>query len=134
MSELVVDASGFVKLLVREVGSERMLELSSESMLSPDHVLTEAANVLWKKTRWQGLPVQDALDALDVAERLDIQLVPTADLLDEALAIACQLPHPLYDTLYLLLAMHGGRALATADGRMRAAAEGLGVRVEWVGA
>ncbi len=135
MREVVVDASAFVKLLVAEAGSERMLELESGARLTaPDYVLIEAANVLWKKVRWRGLSTQHAVNRLDVMERFDLALAPTQDLLTQALALACELPCPLYDTLYLLLALHGGRALATADGRMREAAEALGVRVEWVGA
>lgn len=135
MSEIVVDASAFAKLLVYEPGTDRMNELEASSLLSaPDHVLIETANVLWKKTRRGAITAEFALDALDAAERYDLGLAPTADLLQEALAIACELPHPLYDTLYLLLALKGGRALATADARMREAAESLGIRVEWVGA
>lgn len=136
MTDLVIDSSAFVKLFVPEDGSARTLELATkaEQLLAPDYIMTETANTLWKYVRWQGLPADRALDRLDVARRYDIELVPTDELLPEALAIACELPHPLYDCLYLLLALRGGRTLATADKRMRATAEGLGVRVEWVGA
>jgi predicted nucleic acid-binding protein len=133
--ELVVDASVFVKLLIEEPGSDRAEELVAQAdrLFAPDLLIIETANTLWKKVRRQGLPQDGALDSLEEAQRFDVELVSSADLLVEALAIACELPHPLYDCLYLLLALRGGRALATADARMREAAEGLGVRVEWVG-
>lgn len=135
MTDLVVDASAFVKLFVCEDGSERMLELAAreEKLLAPDYLLTETANTLWKHVRRHGLPPERALARYETAQHYDVMLVPTEDLLPEALALACELPHPLYDTLYLLLALKGGRTLATADTRMRDAAQALGVRVAWVG-
>lgn len=133
--EVVVDASVFVKLLTDEPGSERADALEASSQLvAPDWLLAETATALWKKVRRGLLTANAALDALTEGERYDVELVPVEQLLPEALALACELPHPLYDTLYLLLALHGGRALATADPGMREAAEALGVRVEWVGA
>lgn len=136
MTGVVVDASAFVQLLVDEEGSARMLDLlqSDVPLAAPDYVLVETANVLWKKVRWRGLPADMAADRLAQVESFDLQLAPTADLLAPALALACELPHPLYDVLYLLLALHGGRSLATADAKMREAAEALGIKVEWVGA
>ncbi len=136
MTHLVIDSSAFAKLFVPEDGSARTLELATkaEKLLAPDYIMTETANTLWKYVRWQGMPADRALDRLDVAQRYQIELVPSEELLAEALAIACELPHPLYDCLYLLLALRGGQTLATADARMRQAAERLGIRVEWVGA
>jgi predicted nucleic acid-binding protein len=136
LSELVVDASAFVKVLVPEAGTEQAFKLleRGDPLCAPAHMLVETANALWKKVRWQGLPHADASDALDVAMRYQIDLVPTEGLLPEAFALACELPHPVYDCLYLLLALRGGRTLVTADARMREAAGALGVRVEWVGA
>ncbi|HEY3317616.1 MAG TPA: type II toxin-antitoxin system VapC family toxin [Coriobacteriia bacterium] len=133
--KLVVDASAFVKLLVPEDGSARMLELAQAEaeFLAPDWLLAETAMALWKYVRRGELATEDALDALTEGERYDVELTPAQELLPEALALACALPHPLYDTLYILLALRGGRALATGDTRMREAAEALGIRVEWVG-
>lgn len=133
--ELVVDSSAFAPLLLQARGTERLLALASEAdaMLAPDWLLAEIAMTMWKCRFADRLSTEEALDRLDVAMHYDIELVPAEDLLPEALRIACELPHPLYDCLYLLLAMHGGRTLVTADARMRDAAEGLGVRVEWVG-
>lgn len=135
MNEIVIDTSAFMKLLLDESGSNRAADVASHAnLLAPDYLLTESANVLWKKVRWQGMPAAEALGILDSIERYPLGLAPTNDLLAEALAIACELPHPLYDTLYLLLALKGGRTLMTADSQMREAAEGLGIRVGWVGA
>ncbi len=135
MTDLVVDASVFVKLLLAETGSDRAFELASSAdrLLAPDYLPTETASALWKMVRWRGLPTEAALESLEEAQRFPLELVPTEELLAEALAIACEIPHPLYDCLYLLLALRGGRTLATADKEMRKAAEALGVRVEWVG-
>ena len=135
MNEIVVDASAFVKLLVCETGTTRMNELEAVTQLvAPDYLRIETANVLWKMVRWREMTPDQALRRLEAARRFDIELQPSSELLEEALALACQLPHSLYDTLYLLVALKGGRPLATADARMREAAEALGIRVEWVGA
>lgn len=133
--DLVFDASVFVKLLRDEPGTERAIELEASSQLvAPDWLLAETGMVLWKKVRRGVLTPAEALESLAVAERYDAEFVPAQQLLPEALALACEIPHPLYDTLYLTLALHGGRTLATADARMREAAEALGIKVEWVGA
>jgi predicted nucleic acid-binding protein len=133
--ELVIDASAFVKLLDEEPGSLRTDELATraDTLLAPDWMVVESAMALWKKARRGLLTTDEALDALADGERYPVELVATQQLLPEALALACELPHPLYDTIYLVLALHGGRTLATADARMREAAQALGVRVEWVG-
>jgi predicted nucleic acid-binding protein len=135
MRDVVVDASAFVKLFLEEPGSDGMDALEAQSRLvAPDYLMIESANVLWKQVRWNGLPSELALEQLDAMDHFDLALIPSEDLLPQALALACELPHPLYDMLYLLLALRGGHPLATADIRMREAAETLGIKVEWVGA
>jgi predicted nucleic acid-binding protein len=46
-----------------------------------------------------------------------------------AARLAAELAHPVYDCLYLALAASRGASLASADERLRHAAERVGIRI-----
>jgi predicted nucleic acid-binding protein len=60
---------------------------------------------------------------------LGIAWTPSAALLRPAARLAVELGHPVYDCVYLALAASHSASLATADERLRRAAERLGVRM-----
>jgi predicted nucleic acid-binding protein len=60
---------------------------------------------------------------------LGVELVPSAMLLTRATRLALDLDHAVYDCVYLALAAQSGARLATADGRLRRAANRLRVQV-----
>ena len=123
---LVVDASVAVKWLVREEGSDRAEALKSEDLHAPFLLQIEAANVLRTLAAGGRLTDAQALEALDLLLDAPIRLHdPTDALVRGALAFALRLGHPIYDCLYLSLAVDLGTRLVTADRRFHRAAEGL---------
>jgi len=65
----------------------------------------------------------DAADALALCQRLPLRRrVADRDLAPEAFRLARLLDHPVYDCLYLALAMESGAPVVTADRRFAAAA------------
>ena len=119
----VIDASVAVKFLAREIGTEQALRYLDlpDALFAPDMVMIEVANALWKKVKDSELlevHVERALD--DLPEFFD-PLVPTTALLAEAFSLSFRLRHPVYDCVYLVLAMREGVRLVTADRRFLAA-------------
>ena len=123
--KLIVDASVAVKWMFTEEGSVESRQLLAHRIVlyAPDFILTEAANVLWKKARRK--EIADPQPYLEELARLPdvVVLCPSAVLVARASAIALEIAHPVYDCLYLACAEVEGAPLVTADGRLRDAAE-----------
>lgn len=122
---LVVDASILVKLIVEEPGSQEALGLldRQDMRLAPDWALLEVANALWNKVKFSQLLEVHAEDGLRNAPAFLDRLVPARDLLEDALAMSFRIRHPLYDALYLALAVREEARVVTADREFFKAAE-----------
>ncbi|HEY8260121.1 MAG TPA: type II toxin-antitoxin system VapC family toxin [Methylosinus sp.] len=116
----VVDASVAVKWLVAEPGHEHAtsLLLKAPTLLAPDLIEVEVANVLWKKTRRGEIDRTQASQALDALPRFFDALEPSSRFVARALEIALDLDHAIYDCVYLAAAERSGVRLATADARL----------------
>ena len=123
--KLIVDASVAVKWLFTEEGTvvSRQILAHRIVLYAPDFILTEVANVIWKKARRKEIThVQPYLEEL--ARLPDVVvLCPSVDLVAHASAIALEIDHPVYDCLYLACAEVGGAPLITADGKLLDAAQ-----------
>ena len=123
--KLIVDASVAVKWLFTEEGSVESRQLLAHRIVlyAPDIILTEAANVIWKKARRK--EITNAQPYLEELARVPdvVVLCPSTDLVAHASTIALKIDHPVYDCLYLACAEVEGAPLVTADGRLRNAAK-----------
>ena len=117
---LVVDASVACKWLVQEIDSNRAVRLlhAATAMVAPDLVVTEVANALWRKVRSREVDIGHAIEALDNLGKFLSELVPGAQLGRQALAIAHELNHPVYDCMYLALAVQREASVVSADARL----------------
>ncbi|HXZ16375.1 MAG TPA: type II toxin-antitoxin system VapC family toxin [Roseiarcus sp.] len=116
--KLVIDASVLVKWFVDEPGAERAAAFRSGDLTAPDLILVEVGNALWKHQRSGVLAGADYVDAIEALQAAPITLTPVQDLLPAAARIAGELDHPLYDCVYLALAMREGFPLVTDDQRL----------------
>jgi predicted nucleic acid-binding protein len=118
---IVLDASVTVKWFASEPGSAaaRSLVHSDEELVAPEFTQVEVASALVKKAISQQLTLEEAREALtlwfEAINDGDIVLLPDADCLAAASALALELAHPLADCLYLAVAERLGVALITAD-------------------
>jgi predicted nucleic acid-binding protein len=81
----------------------------------PDLFFIECANILWKYTRRYGYPPEAAQqDVADLA-RLPLQSASTADLAEEALALAVASDITACDAAYVALSRRLSLPLVTAD-------------------
>src|SRR5262249_18862482 len=90
---------------------------------------TETTNAWWKKLRRHEMDLADVEQAVTNLLAVGIVWTPSAALLRPAVRLAVDLGHPVYDCVYLALAASHAAALATADERLRRAADRVGIRV-----
>ncbi|HJU56415.1 MAG TPA: type II toxin-antitoxin system VapC family toxin [Pyrinomonadaceae bacterium] len=121
MDKLVVDSSVAVKWFVVEPYSaeaQRILDAYQNgtiSFLAPDLINAEFANIAWKKHIFQGMAASDAQDIVDKFRRLEFNLTPTAELLEDASKIAVTNRRTVDAALYLALSVRENCQCVTAD-------------------
>ena len=116
---VVADASVAVKLFVTETHSDAARRLfATESVIAPDLLVPEVANVAWRKVVQDDLSLADALEIMRRLPGLFDELVSSLILAEDALRLATQLSHPAYDCFYLALAMSRDVRMVTADTRL----------------
>jgi predicted nucleic acid-binding protein len=120
VSAAVLDASVLIKLYVQEDDSRRAVAAVKKAgtLLAPDLVWSEAANILWKYVRRGELEAADASTMLDDMLRMPIEITPSGDLVTQAFEIATQTGRTVYDSLYLALAVQTEAVFLTADARL----------------
>ena len=141
MTTCVVDANVAAKWLLPAAGeglldqANRLVALHVKrelQLLAPDLIEAEIGNVLWRAVRRSRISQAEAENSLRRFSDLAIQVVPTSDLLGQALQIAVACDRSFYDSLYVALALTTKTELITADERLVGA---LGTRfpVRWLG-
>jgi len=137
----VVDANVAAKWLLPAAGeglldqANRLVALHVRrelQLLAPDLIEAEIGNVLWRAVRRSRISQAEAENSLRRFSDLAIQVVPTSDLLGQALQIAVACDRSFYDSLYVALALTTKTELITADERLVSA---LGTRfpIRWLG-
>lgn len=122
---MIVDASVAVKLLAPEDGSEiSKAILISQNVIAPDLLLAEVSNAMWSKVRRGILAAPNT--RLDQLPLFIAEFIPSVELMDDALRLAIELGHPVYDCFYLALAIARDVPLVTADARFLVAIAGTG--------
>jgi predicted nucleic acid-binding protein len=109
------------------LGAERFVAEAREFMTALDQgwapTLWEAelANVLWMATRHKVLSISESANRLALADGLGIHTVPNRMLWQGALLRAHQTNIPVYDTLFVELAIREELPLATFDAALQRA-------------
>jgi len=114
---IVVDASVAVKWVLPEDGSDSAFALRAQSLIAPPLWLVEAANALWRYVQTARLASDEAPILLRKLSTAPVTSVSEPDDLTSAFQIAQQLRHPVYDCLYLALAIRQDTHVITADRR-----------------
>lgn len=119
----VVDTMLFAYALLgvtdrRELASQVLSR--AEPIWVPDSLRAELGNVAWQWVLRGGIARDHAHAALRALENVVGEFVCARELLPAALDLACDGKHPLYDTLFVALAVQRGVPLVTDDQRLLA--------------
>ena len=125
MSDIVIDANVAAALLIDLAYSTpaRQAVAGTERIFAPDIVVHEFANALWKLVTSGKMTESFAHQALTGLDVLVSNIVAGRTIVHEALRIAVELRHPVYDCFYLALAADRDATLLTADRRLAARVE-----------
>lgn len=125
-TSLVVDSCVAVKWFIREQDADRAVRLAQEDMrlYAPDVTLVEVANAIWKNERLGNLTPELANIAVSGLPRYYHQVIASAPLLGETLALARQIDHPVYHCVYVVASRRMGVPLVTSDTRLVAKVAG----------
>lgn len=114
----MLDASVAVKVFVEDRYSDQASEaLRHYAPISPSIIFSEVANAFWLYISQGRADISDMRLSIRKLTAL-IEVSPDQDLVEDALALADELDHPVYDCLYMVLARREGLPLITADKRM----------------
>lgn len=125
MKRVVVDASLAMRWLVPADDSSHARAVVADAAVAlhaPELIWSEVANALWKYGR-AGADAERLLNRLQDFRSLPLKIASTDDLVSDALALALELGHPVYDCVYVALAVRLSTSVVTADARMFAALE-----------
>ena len=117
----VLDASAAIELVFKRPFHRRIeAEIEHASaVIAPELYISEVSNAFWKYSRL----IKDAriLDdrLLDTAIDLVDNCASARELYREAYAFSCQWNHPVYDSMYIVLARRNDAILVSIDKRMR---------------
>jgi predicted nucleic acid-binding protein len=119
---VVIDASVGVKWVVSEAGSDAADALLDQDLMAPVLWLAEAANALWRRARIGEITAEQADARLSELLRAPVASLPIEPHLEQALKLAIEIGHPIYDCIYLAVALQHQTHVVTADRRFAAAA------------
>jgi predicted nucleic acid-binding protein len=132
---IIIDASVAVKWVLAESDSAEADSLLDQDLMAPVLWLAEAANALWRNVRIGQLSADQAGDRLSELLKAPVASLAIEPYIESALKLATGIGHPIYDCIYLALALHHDTHVVTADRRFAAAASGpdLAGRVRLLG-
>lgn len=120
--QYVIDASVVMKWFLPELHKEKADTLLQGflyrglNLTAPDVLAAEVGNVLWKRSvLTREISVSEAKESYLDFLNLGMPLESTSLIAEEAFRLATEEQHPVYDTLYVSLALSRGCELVTAD-------------------
>jgi predicted nucleic acid-binding protein len=129
---LVVDASVAIKWVLREQDSELADNVVAFEVRAPDWLLIECGSAVWRHVRLGEIGPRQARASLEIIREMPMELTRSIDLVDRAFDLALDLRHPIYDCLYLVLAIDAGAQMVTADRRFVDAVRARSDLGDWV--
>ncbi len=112
---LVVDASVALKWVLQEPGTDAALALQGERLIAPALWLVEVANALWRHVRIGELTGPQAVSRMTELAAAPVISFAVETLASQALTLAIEVNHPVYDCLYLALALRHDTHVVTDD-------------------
>jgi predicted nucleic acid-binding protein len=120
--DLVLDASAALEAVLGRSKTGDVLDLieAANTVRAPDLYAAEVGNALWKHIKADDLDLDQAQRCLRTALDLVDSIIPSGELVGEAMATAVEYEHPVNDALYLVTARRTGSTVCTLDRRFAA--------------
>ncbi len=121
MKNIVLDVSVLAGYLLGASGRGENLSVlmrNGVEFIAPDIWRPELANTLWKYVQQKAITLDQGVELLQQSNALVSDTVSSASLWQGALQIAVQSNHPVYDCLYVALAMIRSTIIVTYDKRL----------------
>lgn len=119
---LVIDASVAIKWVIPEEHSNVARALRTEVLIAPAIWTAEVGNVLWRHVVHGEIGPEEAVYFLSRLRAAPVMIADLDSDIEAALSLAVELNHPIYDCLYLALALRENTHVVTADKRFVALA------------
>jgi predicted nucleic acid-binding protein len=130
---MIVDASVASHWFVdTEFSSSAAPYRERRDLSAPRFLLLETANVLYKRSRRGDLPSDRCGESILLLRVMVPTWIEDETLVAAAIGIAVERLHPVYDCLYLALALQRREPLVTADRRLAAKARDLAIETELI--
>jgi len=131
MAALTLDASAAVTVALDTAGHRSTYDrlVGADAVYAPTLFVTETANALWKYVNAKHMEEESALRLHRETTAMVDRLLDDIGLFPEALALAARLHHPVYDTVYLVVARRTESALITFDKKLAQHARKLEIEV-----
>ncbi|MCP4754477.1 MAG: type II toxin-antitoxin system VapC family toxin [Proteobacteria bacterium] len=117
---IVLDSSAAVEIVLGREYSRKFSDFLSDAdwVVAPDVFVSEVANVFWKYFQFDDLPLETCEHCIEDSIGIVDEIADSKDLYREAFAFSCMANHPIYDTLFLILARRLNGYLLTLDNKL----------------
>lgn len=132
---ITLDASAAVEVVMGRLGQQSIVSVLEKAdwIVAPTLYVYETSSVMWKYYKLCNFPINDLVHkARHLLELVD-EFVEADDLYEEAISLACELNHPVCDTMYLVPSRRKNAPLLTLDSRLIEAAVKTGISVVHLG-
>ena len=127
----VIDASVAVRWFVYGPGNDQAAPwLLRTDLIGPDLITAEVGNAFWQYVRRGHLKLEEATAILMRLPECFSYLIAVQELIGDALLLAHQYDHPIYDCFYLALGRRERAAIVTLDRKQASIADRMGLEAE----
>jgi predicted nucleic acid-binding protein len=135
MAPVVLDASAAVRAVMDAAAQPALLDRleAAPLVLAPGLLRVETANALWRYARAGVIDPEEALRRHAEVLALVQRFVGEQTLFPEALRLAADFDHPVYDAVYAVTARRNAALLLSFDRRLNALCGQAGVACELFG-
>ena len=128
--KIILDANAAPEIGERTQNGALFLNviMNSEGVMAPELYVYEISNTMWKYARKDKNNAEKYLEAVRVYTGYINDFVSSTNLWPEALKLATEYDHPVYDMFYAALAHRHNAMLITMDKKLRKICEQIPIR------
>lgn len=129
--KVTLDVSAAVEMIMGRPKQQAIIDNLKKAtwITTPSLYISEVSNVMWKYNSIQNYSAEKLTHKANHLVKLIDEFIPTDELYEEAISLACQLDHPAYDAMYLVASRRRNSTLITLDKKLIQAAQKVNIPV-----